>query len=435
MKAIILMFIVSTLLMGALTGCSGFEAPPRVYGRGDDITMQPSSWGHVAFRLMRIEPMTEYDTSTHTGYSVVMSLNTTTIPIQMNAATGARRSLIDMSLTDGEGIINTVDINFIVEGYITIIRFVFLIENETDIPRRGTLTWDQSPNPISAYLSLFELNIIDTAATQEYETQTEEPQEYETQTSATTDEISYTEEDFIGIWHYIDYSDDFYFEVERMFFPNGEYNFISHFISFVDGFYDFSMVTREGGIYEISGNQIELIGESITIFSSFPDYGEYTEVEHFATFEFDGENLLLTFVWDDQYVTSSYERILVSVIDLHTEIHGQGESPVPAGFPVRYTAFNNTFTFTGYSIGTNDDGNTTITMYGSGYETISFRDRRWAIPAVCAAESGGITYYPVLVSNDVASLIFIFDAYFQPEVITLTNGETGELLISITVNG
>lgn len=319
MKKIILILLISTLSMGIFTGCASAEAPPRIYGWGESITMGPSSWDAVDFRAMRIEPMAEYDTSTHTGYAILVTMNTDRIPVQMDAATGAiTRTLIDMTLTDGEQTINTVNITFTPEGYPTLVRFIFRIENGRDIPRRGTLIWDDSPNPITAEMDLSALRIIEPDI-QDYEEEPAEPQEEEAESQediAAPDEFSGTpEERLIGIWHHVTYDGNSYNEREWQFNADGSYYFNARFISFDGGVYAFSADATEWGTYEVTGDRVFLMG---VMDISFPgEEAEYIELEHIYTFGFDGDNLLLTINWEGgRLETTSFTRIPESVIDL-----------------------------------------------------------------------------------------------------------------------
>ena len=102
-------------------------------------------------------------------------------------------------------------------------------------------------------------------------------------------------------------------------------------------------------------------------------------------------------------------------------------------FPIQYAAYGNSYSLTSYNIGTNDDGNTTVQFLGSGYQIISFRNGQWAIPAVGECTSGGRTYSAGYYSVDGIGITFIFGSYFEPETITVTNGDTGEVIVSFNV--
>ena len=103
-------------------------------------------------------------------------------------------------------------------------------------------------------------------------------------------------------------------------------------------------------------------------------------------------------------------------------------------FPISYKAYGNSYSFYGYKIETDDNGNTKITMSGSGFAIMSFRNGRWAFPAGCVAESGGNQFSPTAIGTAAGELSFIFDTYFSPEKITLTNGDTGEVLVSFNID-
>ena len=103
--------------------------------------------------------------------------------------------------------------------------------------------------------------------------------------------------------------------------------------------------------------------------------------------------------------------------------------------PVFYSAFGNGYTFTSYEIITDeDDGNTVIIFYGTGYGVISYENDVWGIPAKCEAVSGSATHEAAMVGTMDDRLNFIFDSYIEPETITIINGDTLDIILTVDVN-
>ena len=105
----------------------------------------------------------------------------------------------------------------------------------------------------------------------------------------------------------------------------------------------------------------------------------------------------------------------------------------PGVFPYSYKAYNNSYSFTGYEIGEDEHGNTEIILSGGGYQVISFRNGNWAIPASCKAEADGKVYQPEYVGVNNMSIFFTFNTSFSPDSFTISNGDTGEVMIVVDV--
>ena len=104
-------------------------------------------------------------------------------------------------------------------------------------------------------------------------------------------------------------------------------------------------------------------------------------------------------------------------------------------FPARYTAYRNSYSFTGYTIEENGAEGVAITMFGNGYSKIAFQfDKGALMPAYCEAEADGETYAADSIENSADWLKFIFNTPFTPEMIKLTNADTDELIVSFNVS-
>jgi hypothetical protein len=112
---------------------------------------------------------------------------------------------------------------------------------------------------------------------------------------------------------------------------------------------------------------------------------------------------------------------------------GTADSAPPSGpgvFPVQYEAYGNPYSITGYTVGMDDSGNTTVTIWGDGYGVLHFGPGGAAAAAGCEIEAGEETfeYSGASISGD--SMVFTFDTVATPEAITVTNGDTGDEIVS-----
>ncbi|MCL2152441.1 MAG: hypothetical protein FWH57_05700 [Oscillospiraceae bacterium] len=130
--------------------------------------------------------------------------------------------------------------------------------------------------------------------------------------------------------------------------------------------------------------------------------------------------------------SSGYELLVEDTANAFPQpIPGQ---PSDSGvFPIQYEAYGHTYSLTGYTIGANEDGNTTVEFSGNGYDVMSFRNGQWAVPAYGECIAGGKTHSAEYYSIGGAGITFIFSGYIVPETITVKNGDTGELIVSFDV--
>ena len=113
----------------------------------------------------------------------------------------------------------------------------------------------------------------------------------------------------------------------------------------------------------------------------------------------------------------------------------QEPTPVPAFesdvFPIIYEAYEKTYTYTGYKIGTNDEGKTTVTLYGSGNQLEGPINEWNGVPFV-EILANGETYSWDNIGNGEA-MLYTFDTTETPEKIILTQGNTGDMLAEFIV--
>lgn len=106
----------------------------------------------------------------------------------------------------------------------------------------------------------------------------------------------------------------------------------------------------------------------------------------------------------------------------------------PSVFPIEYTAFDNSYSITGYSLDTEEDsGNTSVVLWGRGYNVLPLRNGQFCVPVWCNAVAGGKTYKCVSASVSGDQVEIFFDDVFTPEEIIILNGDTWEEMATFKV--
>lgn len=104
-------------------------------------------------------------------------------------------------------------------------------------------------------------------------------------------------------------------------------------------------------------------------------------------------------------------------------------------FPASFSAYGESFSITGYRLGTDEEGNTVITSPGINVLMITDLSdiSSMKIVLLCSFESGGKTYKVYKTASKGDTTEFTFETSVVPEKITFTNGETGETVVSFNV--
>ena len=107
----------------------------------------------------------------------------------------------------------------------------------------------------------------------------------------------------------------------------------------------------------------------------------------------------------------------------------------PPVLPVSYTAHSNSYSVKDYKVENDDSGNTVITLYGS-YGKLAIDPLKGGIkvPAWCEFESEGVSYKSLEINVHKEFMQYSFDVAYAPEIITVTNGETGDVIVSFVVS-
>lgn len=87
--------------------------------------------------------------------------------------------------------------------------------------------------------------------------------------------------------------------------------------------------------------------------------------------------------------------------------------------PLTLTAYDNTYIIDKVEAGFDEDGNTTVTITGTGLGTIPMRDGEFVLPIGCSFTSGGENYDYTGANISSTQMIFSFDTSAVPESITL----------------
>ena len=99
-------------------------------------------------------------------------------------------------------------------------------------------------------------------------------------------------------------------------------------------------------------------------------------------------------------------------------------------FPVTVKSFGESFIIYGYKIGFDDNGNTKIVLFGKNLLLFGFGFNY----VVCTIECGGEVFKDdVRDQTDRSAVFVIFPTSATPDIITLKNGETREVLASFNV--
>ena len=104
-------------------------------------------------------------------------------------------------------------------------------------------------------------------------------------------------------------------------------------------------------------------------------------------------------------------------------------------FPVSFTAYGKSFSITGYELGTDEEGNTVVTLPGINVFIITDPTDIMSIQfaLLCTFESGGKTYELHKTATKDKGTEFVFKTSAVPEKITFTNGETEKTVVSFNV--
>lgn len=85
---------------------------------------------------------------------------------------------------------------------------------------------------------------------------------------------------------------------------------------------------------------------------------------------------------------------------------------------VDISSHGNSYTIAAFTLGTDEKGSTTITISGSGFNTMPLRNGRIVVPVLCSFTTGGEEYEWEQVQGGDGSLTFVFDTAKKPETIS-----------------
>jgi len=101
--------------------------------------------------------------------------------------------------------------------------------------------------------------------------------------------------------------------------------------------------------------------------------------------------------------------------------------------PIHFEAYGNPYSIREYEVIPKNDTKTTwIYIYGFGYGIDYYNP--YQNPIICSYESNGYFYEGKMYFIDKnKSITFSFDTVLQPEIITITNRDTDEIILSFNV--
>ncbi len=106
----------------------------------------------------------------------------------------------------------------------------------------------------------------------------------------------------------------------------------------------------------------------------------------------------------------------------------------PDGFEAEsFTAYGNSYSITGYAFSHGDNGKTIITMTGTDYSIMPFRDGSLHVPVWAEFTAGGETFRAVAATTSATSVIYEFEATATPETIIFINSETEEVISTVYI--
>jgi hypothetical protein len=91
--------------------------------------------------------------------------------------------------------------------------------------------------------------------------------------------------------------------------------------------------------------------------------------------------------------------------------------------PLAIEAYGKTYTIKEFTPATDDKGNTTVTVTGSGFETMPIRGGKTVVPVWCSFTSGDEEYEWENVSVGSGALTFIFPSSKKPEAVNFYAGD------------
>ena len=158
-KKIISVLLVAVISVGSLTAC-GDGSSSKKYGKGEIFYADSFD-----FTLHEVVLMSEYDTSTRTGYGVVFLTKKAEFPVRISGSSYGSlvdSSLVDMTLFDGDRIFKSANIIFAasddVPGFEGTAIFIFQVDSRWDFPKNGSFVYDaKSENSLTFEIDLSEL--------------------------------------------------------------------------------------------------------------------------------------------------------------------------------------------------------------------------------------------------------------------------------------
>jgi len=105
----------------------------------------------------------------------------------------------------------------------------------------------------------------------------------------------------------------------------------------------------------------------------------------------------------------------------------------PPSFPFDIVSFTYTYTITGYETAKATNGTTLIIIDGTGFDQLPIVNGTHRSPLWCSFTSGNTEHDSTRCTTSDTTLTFSFDSSAAPDWITMTSGDTDELITSFYV--
>jgi hypothetical protein len=121
------------------------------------------------------------------------------------------------------------------------------------------------------------------------------------------------------------------------------------------------------------------------------------------------------------------------LIGLTTACSKSSSAQANSALQFSFEIYGNSYTITGYYIEKDEDGNTQLSIIGSGYDKMAIRNGGLLFPMWGSFEANGKEIEPKSGTMKSESLTFNFNSMETPEKIIIRHGETDEIIFSFNV--
>lgn len=140
----------------------------------------------------------------------------------------------------------------------------------------------------------------------------------------------------------------------------------------------------------------------------------------------------------DDSAASEHEAVEEDTVAVEEDVTADPSSAVDSssqeGLPADFTAYDNNYSVSSYSIDVNAEGNTIVTLEGTGFDVLPMINNAIRMPINCTLLVGGQTHEWKHGSTEAESIEFEFDGKIDPDTIILTAGDDESQRVKIQVD-